>query len=99
MSGRWRALGVVLSTGLAGLMLPSARAAPAVSPEMTRCAAIAAADERLACYGALLCAGIVAAAERLARYDALAEPKLPGVPTSPGAALRPHTRASAPHTL
>ena len=66
MSGRWRALGVVLSTGLAGLMLPSARAAPAVSPEMTRCAAIAAADERLACYDALVCAGIVAAEERLA---------------------------------
>lgn len=53
MSGRWRALGVVLSTGLAGLMLPSARAAPAVSAEMTRCAAIAAPDERLACYDAL----------------------------------------------
>src|SRR5881394_4272346 len=94
MSGRWRALGVVLSTGLAGLMLPSARAASAVSPEMTRCAAIAAADERLACYDALVCAGIVAAEERLACYDTLAKPKLPDVQASPGDAVRQIGRAS-----
>ena len=94
MSGRWRALGVVLSTGLAGLTLPSARAAPAVSAEMTRCAAIAAPDERLACYDALVCAAIVAAEERLACYDTLAKPKLPDVQTSPGDAVRPKSSAT-----
>src|SRR2546423_6891408 len=93
MSGRWRALGVVLSTGLAGLM-PPARAAPGVSAEMTRCAAIAAPDERLACYDALVCAGIVAAEERLACYDALAKPKLPDAQTSPGDAVRPKGSAT-----
>src|SRR5436853_2611578 len=55
-----------------------------VSAEMTRCAAIAAPEERLTCYDALVCAGIVAAEERLACYDTLAKPKLPDVQTSPG---------------
>ncbi|TLZ37941.1 MAG: hypothetical protein E6K32_15725 [Gammaproteobacteria bacterium] len=51
---------------------------------MTRCAAIAAPDERLACYDALVCAGIVAAQERLA-WD---------VQTSPGDAVRPKSSAT-----
>src|SRR5256885_13753682 len=98
MSGRWRALGVVLCTGLAALMLPAARAAPAVSAEMTRCAAIAAPDERLACYDALVCAGIVAAEERLACYAALANPKRPAAKTTPGAPGRPKSSATDTHS-
>jgi hypothetical protein len=78
MSGRGRAIRVVLRMGLLGLTtLAVARAAaPAASAaELARCAAITAADERLACYDALVCAGIAAADERLACYDALAKPK------------------------
>ncbi|HEY0767932.1 MAG TPA: hypothetical protein VGD47_08235 [Steroidobacteraceae bacterium] len=76
MSGRRRALRVVLSVGLAGLTLAAARAAdPSASAEITRCAAITGAAERLACYDALVCAGIAAAEERLACYDALAKRK------------------------
>src|SRR6266513_6114893 len=85
MSGRWRALGVVLCTGLAALMLPAARAAPAVSAEMQRCAAISAPDERLACYDALKCADITASEARLGGYDALAKDKRVRPPPTPAA--------------
>jgi hypothetical protein len=77
MSRRGRAIRVVLRMGLLGLTLAVARAAAptASAAELARCAAITAADERLACYDALVCAGIAAADERLACYDALAKPK------------------------
>jgi hypothetical protein len=65
------------------LTIPLSRAAPpAMRAELTRCAALATADERLACYDALNCATIAAADERLACYDALAK----GKPAPPAAA-------------
>jgi hypothetical protein len=69
------ALRVVLPMAVAGLLPAAGAAPPTVSAEMTRCAAITAADERLACYDALICAAIAAADERLACYDALAKGK------------------------
>lgn len=72
------ALRVVLPMAVAGLLPAAGAAPPTASAEMTRCAAITAADERLACYDALICAAIAAADERLACYDALAKGKSSG---------------------
>lgn len=72
------ALRVVLPMAVAGLLPAAGAAPPTASAEMTRCAAIPAADERLACYDALICAAIAAADERLACYDALAKGKSSG---------------------
>jgi hypothetical protein len=74
MNGR-HALRVVLAMAVAGLLPAAGAAPPAVSAEMSRCAAVTAPDERLACYDALICAAIAAADERLACYDALAKGK------------------------
>lgn len=73
-----QALRVVLAMAVAGLLPAAGAAPPTASAEMTRCAAITAADERLACYDALICAAIAAADERLACYDALAKGKSSG---------------------
>ena len=65
------------------LALPTVAAA---APDLARCAAIGAADERLACYDALSCGAIAAADERLACFDALAKSR----------AARPHGVVAAP---
>jgi hypothetical protein len=78
MSSRRRALRVILPITLTGLTATADAAPPTISAEMTRCAAITAADERLACYDALICAAIAAADERLACYDTLAKGKSSG---------------------
>jgi hypothetical protein len=59
MNGRCQAARVVRFMGFVGLALPVALAAPATvsTADLTRCAGIAAADERLACYDALAGAG------------------------------------------
>jgi hypothetical protein len=77
MNGR-QAPRVVLPMALAGLLPAAGAAPPIVSAEMTRCGGITAADERLACYDALICAAIAAADARLACYDALAKGKSSG---------------------
>ncbi|MBV8496597.1 MAG: hypothetical protein JO361_07445 [Gammaproteobacteria bacterium] len=65
------------------LALPAVAAA---APDLARCAAIGAADERLACYDALSCGAIAAADERLACFDGLAKSR----------AARPHGVVAAP---
>jgi hypothetical protein len=73
MTGRRRALPVVLSMALTGFAAMAGAAPPTTSAELARCGAITAADERLACYDAVVCAGVSTADERLACYDALAK--------------------------
>jgi hypothetical protein len=82
------ALRVLLPMAVAGLLPAAGAVPPAVSAEMTRCAAITAADERLACYDALICAAIAAADERLACYDALAKGKSSGAQAASADAAR-----------
>ncbi len=90
MQARDCARRVVLAAAVAGVALPVAvHAAPTVSEELARCALLAAAEERLACYDALNCAAVTNAEERLACYDALAKthsarpPATPAVPAAP----------------
>ena len=83
-----QALRVLLPMAVAGLLPAAGAAPPTVSAEMTRCAAITTADERLACYDALICAAIAAADERLACYDALAKGKSSGAQAASADAAR-----------
>jgi hypothetical protein len=87
MTGR-HALRVLLPMAVAGLLPAAGAAPPTVSAEMTRCAAITATDERLACYDALICAAIAGADERLACYDALAKGKSSGTQAASAEAAR-----------
>jgi hypothetical protein len=59
------------------------------SAELARCAAIGAANERLACYDALECVSITAADRRLACYDALAKATTARPEAPPAPALQP----------
>jgi len=78
---------VLLCVGLAGLALPAAGTVPpTVSAELARCAALTAAEERLACYDALNCAAVTNADERLACYDALAKTQSARPPAAPAVA-------------
>jgi len=84
---------VLLGVGLAGLALPAAGTVPpTVSAELARCAALTAAEERLACYDALNCAAVTNADERLACYDALAKTQSARPPAAP--AVTPAAAAS-----
>jgi hypothetical protein len=87
MNGR-QAARVVLKIALAGLLPAAGAAPPIVSAEMTRCAGITAADERLACYDALICAAVAAADARLACYDALTKGKSSGAQAASADAAR-----------
>ena len=97
--GPWARLGtsVVLAGGIA-----AAATAGTMNAEVTRCAAISPADERLACFDALACAAITGANERLACYDELARSRLQlgsgGTPAvgSERAAAAPAAAAGAP---
>ncbi len=97
--GPWALVGtvVVLAGGVA-----AAAAAGTTNAGLTRCAAISAADERLACFDALACAATPEANERLACYDALAKSRLrpdsggaPAVGSEPAAAA-PAAATGAP---
>lgn len=89
MSGRGCAPRVILAVGLAGLTLPvSADAPPTLSAELARCAALAEAPERLACYDALTCAARSDDNERLTCYDILARTRSARPPTGPVATTR-----------
>jgi hypothetical protein len=89
-----------LLLALAALAPPATRAAAAPSSaELARCAAVASAAERLACYDGLTCAGIATAEERLACYDAISKGKAapsPGSAPAPRAAAAPVPRVPAP---
>lgn len=88
MSGRAEASGLVLRwalawltsagltlTGLAGSA--AADTPPSATAELSRCASLASASDRLACYDSMVCGAIPAAARRLACYDAVAQGKAP----------------------
>lgn len=84
---------------LAALTLPAtpAGAAPS-SADPARCAALASAAERLACYDGLACADVAGADERLACYDAVAKAKAAprtGSTPAPRAAAAPPAPAPA----
>jgi hypothetical protein len=86
------AVRVLLPMAVAGLVPAAGATPPTVSAEMTRCAAITAADERLACYDALICAASAAADERLACYDALAKGKSSGAQAASADTARSESR-------
>jgi hypothetical protein len=91
MTGRCRALRVVLPMALTAFPPPADPAPPTISAELARCGAIRAADERLACYDTLVCAAISAADERLACYDALAKTKASNTDPAPAGAVGAET--------
>jgi hypothetical protein len=85
-----RATPPALAVGLVTAVLGAAavEAAPP-SAELARCAAIEAANERLACYDALECVSITSADRRLACYDALAKATAARPEASPAPAVQP----------
>jgi hypothetical protein len=94
MSGNPRASRVFLCINSLVVGLPGLGCAepPGSADDMARCAAITAAEERLACYDALFCARIAASDERLACYDARAKTKSPEPEAPAVVAARPERR-------
>ncbi len=92
--GPWILLGtlVVFAGGIA-----AAATVGTMNAEVTRCAAISPAAERLACFDALACAAIAGANERLACDDQLARSRLQlGSGGTPAVGSKPATGATAP---